>query len=903
MRIKVLGPVEVERDGELLAIGGPQQRRLLALLVAHRGQVVSTDRLVDALWPDERAPEGALASMRTYIARLRSVLPDGWITTTGPGYGLSPNGAALDLAEFDALLDDADQAPPDVAVQRCETALRLWRGPPFGEFTDEWWALPETSRLVERRASAEEQGAAALMVIGHHNRAIPDLKQVVREQPLRERPVRLLMLALDTTGRRAEALRTCRSFRNRLADETGLDPSHELDELEAAMLAGDEVPQFVDRPLRGYTIHRAIGEGAHGRLYEATQPGTDRPVAIKVIRPDVADSTEYVRRFEAEARLVARLEHPHIVPLYDYWREPGGAYLVFRLLAGGTARDSVISGGPWSLERTCRLVEEIGGALISAHGVGVSHNDVKATNVLLDSDGAAYLTDFGIAVVGEDAWSGDDSQRRDVRDLAWMVWELLTGERRPGVPARATNGHSPAGSVPSLIGRAETVPDGLDAVLSRGGAVEGGFASVAEFLLAWRAATGGAVGVRSRSAERLATDSARRLAARQLTLATTAGINPYRGLRPFEEADTLVFHGRDEVVGQLLAAVEFRPFVAVVGASGSGKSSVVRAGLTPVLGENGTVMVTMTPGDDPLSAMREALSEVATTSDANESGVPSGALADVARRLGRLVVVIDQFEECWTRAAPERRLAFLDIVTSAIADESADIRFVVTVRADLLDRPLEDPALGPYLSAGAYVLSPLTATELGDAIVLPASQVGVSFDEGVVADLIAETVTHQGSLPLLQFTLTELYDRRVDGVIGPGALEAIGGLAGAIGRRAEELYRSLGDAATADARDLFARLVTPGHDSPDTRRRARFGELSPGMLAVAARYVEARLLVTDRDPSTREPTVEVAHEALLTRWSRLKGWIDEDRRWLAQLQHLSSAARAWDASDRRDADV
>ena len=90
------------------------------------------------------------------------------------------------------------------------------------------------------------------------------------------------------------------------------------------------------RPLRGYTIHEAIGEGAHGRVYAATQPGTDRPVAIKVIRPDLADSTTFVVRFEAEARLVARLEHPHIVPLYDFWREPGGAYLVFRLLAGGT---------------------------------------------------------------------------------------------------------------------------------------------------------------------------------------------------------------------------------------------------------------------------------------------------------------------------------------------------------------------------------------------------------------------------------------------------------------------------------------------------------------------------------------------------------------------------------------
>ena len=131
------------------------------------------------------------------------------------------------------------------------------------------------------------------------------------------------------------------------------------------MLADDEIAGAIpDRPLRGYTIHRPIGEGAHGRVYEATQPGTDRRVAIKVIRPDLADSTDFVRRFEAEARLVARLEHPHIVPLYDYWREPGGAFLVFRLLTGGAPR-----GTPSSVADHGRsiavslLVEEIGGAL------------------------------------------------------------------------------------------------------------------------------------------------------------------------------------------------------------------------------------------------------------------------------------------------------------------------------------------------------------------------------------------------------------------------------------------------------------------------------------------------------------------------------------------------------------
>ena len=133
------------------------------------------------------------------------------------------------------------------------------------------------------------------------------------------------------------------------------------------------------------------------RVLAATQPGTNRDVAIKVIRPDLADDSRFVQRFEAEAQLVARLEHPHIVPLYDYWREPGGAYLVFRLLTGGTAHAALVSGGAFDVARVSRLVEEVGSALLAAHTAGVVHRDVKAANVLFDAAGNSYLTDFGIA--------------------------------------------------------------------------------------------------------------------------------------------------------------------------------------------------------------------------------------------------------------------------------------------------------------------------------------------------------------------------------------------------------------------------------------------------------------------------------------------------------------------------
>jgi DNA-binding SARP family transcriptional activator/tRNA A-37 threonylcarbamoyl transferase component Bud32/WD40 repeat protein/molybdopterin-guanine dinucleotide biosynthesis protein len=895
MRFRVLGQVHVERDGDAVALGGPQQRRLLALLLSERGRVVTTERIVEALWADGEEPDAASRSAMKYVSRLRAVLGETVIATVGAGYRLELDGNCCDVDEFEMLVDAAGRDMPDVAVGRYDAALELWRGPAFGEFSGEWWALPEASRLAERRVAAEVARAATHMAMGHHNRAIPELERLAVEHPLDERPVRLLIQGLCATGRQVEALRVGREFRRRLVGETGLDPSADLARMEAAIAAGDPSPgSSVGRPLRGYTIHDAIGEGAHGRVYVATQPGTERRVAIKVIRPDLADSTEFVHRFEAEARLVARLEHPHIVPLYDYWREPGGAYLVFRLLSGGTARDSVISGGPWSLPRVSRLVDEIGGALMSAHVAGVAHNDVKASNVLLDDGGAAYLTDFGIAVTADDPSEG---VARDIRGLGWLAWELLSGSRPSSARTRSSlDGPGAVDGVPSLVGRMPSVPDGLDAVLRR--AIDGGYASVAEVLLAWRAAAGDADGQHSPIRS-----DARRAAARQLAAAVTAGVNPYHGLRPFDEADAASFHGRDGVVADLVELVAAQRFVTVVGSSGSGKSSVVLAGLVPRLRAGGAVVVTMIPGDAPLEALHTALREVATVADAVDQGQPADALVDVARGAGQVIVVVDQFEECWTRAREEDRDAFLDLAARAVADGSIDVRFVTTVRADLLDRPLEHPTIGALVGAGSHVLAPLSPVELEEAIVQPAARAGVAFDDGVVADLIADAVTYPGSLPLLQFTLTELYDRRKDAIIGRHALEEIGGMAGAVGRRAEEVFAGLDETLRGQARALFGRLVAPGRSAPDTRRRARLGELSSGMRAVADEFVAARLLVADRDPATREPTIEVAHEALLTRWSRLVDWVEDDRRWLTQLQHLAAAGRAWDDGGRLDTEL
>jgi adenylate cyclase len=199
--------------------------------------------------------------------------------------------------------------------------------------------------------------------------------------------------------------------------------------------------------IRGYKLIERIGEGGFGVVYRAKQPSVDREVVIKVILPEYAKHPEFVHRFEAEARTVAKLEHPHIVPLHDYWRDEEGAYLVMRWLRGGNLREA-LDGGPWEVEAAGRLLEQIAEALNVAHKLGVVHRDMKPENILLDEEGNAYLSDFGIAkdlasdgltqpgkIVGsvdylapEQAKGEEVTPRTDIYGLGVVLYEMLTGE-------------------------------------------------------------------------------------------------------------------------------------------------------------------------------------------------------------------------------------------------------------------------------------------------------------------------------------------------------------------------------------------------------------------------------------------------------------------------------------------
>ncbi len=242
MEFRVLGPFEVCEGGQPLEIGAGKQRALLAVLLLRSGEVVSTDRLIDALW-DEDPPASALNSIHVYVSQLRKALGNGHLETRGHGYLLALEPEQLDLGRFERLLGEGRELLAEGEAERAAEVLRaalaLWRGPPLSDFASEPFAHGEIARLEELRLSALEERVEADLALGRHAELVPELEALVREHPLRERLRAQLMLALYRSGRQAEALDAYQQARRMLAEELGLEPGRRLQELEGAILRQD----------------------------------------------------------------------------------------------------------------------------------------------------------------------------------------------------------------------------------------------------------------------------------------------------------------------------------------------------------------------------------------------------------------------------------------------------------------------------------------------------------------------------------------------------------------------------------------------------------------------------------------------------------------------------------------
>jgi energy-coupling factor transporter ATP-binding protein EcfA2 len=395
--------------------------------------------------------------------------------------------------------------------------------------------------------------------------------------------------------------------------------------------------------------------------------------------------------------------------------------------------------------------------------------------------------------------------------------------------------------------------------------------------------------------------------------------NPYLGLRAFSEADEPLFFGRDRLLAELVHKVKKSPLVAVVGPSGSGKTSLVYAGLLPSLrrgavpGSERWIVVTLKPGPHPMEALTMALSapvgaqaSSASIGEMREVLANDPAALDAAVQFvlahsspsEHLFLVVDQLEELFTLSLDKGEVrvfvaAILDAVTKA-----RTTRAILLLRADFYTNTAMYPELAAALSANQVYVSPMSSEELREVIERPAQAAGGSFEPGLVDRLVQDVQGESGALPLLQFTLVELWERRRGGWLTHQAYDEIGGLSGVLRWKADEVFSRLSPDQQLVARQVILRLIQLDEGRNPTRRRALLAEMVPATGDPAVLYgtirelVAARLVVAGTD-DTGQATVELAHEALIRYWPGLQVWLEEDIGALLFYRQLSEAAAAW----------
>ncbi|OIO98615.1 MAG: hypothetical protein AUK03_01010 [Anaerolineae bacterium CG2_30_64_16] len=399
---------------------------------------------------------------------------------------------------------------------------------------------------------------------------------------------------------------------------------------------------------------------------------------------------------------------------------------------------------------------------------------------------------------------------------------------------------------------------------------------------------------------------------------------PYRSLEPFDVTHAAFFFGRDDLITTLTSAVQAEPFVAVVGPSGSGKSSVVRAGLIPSLRKDETPWrhVFFTPRKAPLEELARALVELKGVLGFGQRQRDIGDLAAllasdpaaVKRVLveiqaddpgAALLLVADQFEELYATGVPVTTQQQFIAAILAAAEADPRIHVLIAVRADFYNHILADPQLSRWVDKHQVSVPPLAESDLRAAIEEPARLKGRRFEPGLVDRMVRDALGQPGNLPLLQFALTELWQRQSSaGELTHQAYDALGGVAGALSQTAETTYQMYARGNQQELLvNLFVRLVQPGVNTQDARRRVARQELEASfegaptpIWQVIGDLAAARLVVVDRDPTTQEETVEVAHESLVRSWTRLGAWVDSDREFLTWRQsRLGPQLHAWQA--------
>ncbi|HEX3482698.1 MAG TPA: protein kinase [Kofleriaceae bacterium] len=673
-----------------------------------------------------------------------------------------------------------------------------------------------------------------------------------------------------------------------------------------------------------YEIIRLLGRGGMGEVYLARDLRLGRLVAVKLLTTQDHDLDE---RFLAEAQATARCHHENIVVIHEVGAHGGRPYMVLEYLEGQTLRQwlrdhAAMLGSPARVPpiRAVELMLPVVRALAYAHDQGIVHRDLKPENVMLTATGGIKVLDFGIAklvvapgrnaraagggaglVAGcsslagtrpymspEQVTLGAIDHRADIWAVGIMLFELVAGADAP-MP-------SPRELVPEL-GRLAHI---IDRCLIEDPAH------------------------RTASA-RVLLGELEVLAAGHRPVPVDDGGSPFTGLAAFQEADAGRFFGRDRDIEHVVAALRSRPLVAVVGPSGTGKSSLVRAGVIPALkrsGEGWDAHV-VRPGRDPLAALVGMFAPAASSREEGVSGAGHGdhtgrsALQQLRSEPGslgarlriratskrrRMVVFVDQLEELYTLGgSAEQRATFLACLTAMADDATSPLRVLVSMRSDFLDRLTEDRRFGAEVSRGLVLLPAMDRDGLREALVRPIEASEHRFEPAALVDrMVGAVAATPGALPLLQFTAARLWESRdrERRVLTEDSYQQLGGVAGALAMHADVVLAGMSSAQQSLTRAVLERLVTPERTrAPVSMTELRALHHAPDLVDDIVQHLAAmRLVVIERSADGTDPTVELVHESLIDRWPTLVRWLDDHHDDAAMLARLRAAARDWERS-------
>jgi eukaryotic-like serine/threonine-protein kinase len=730
-----------------------------------------------------------------------------------------------------------------------------------------------------------------------------------------------------------------------------------------------------------YEIIRELGRGGMGAVYAARDTKLGRKVAIKFLNSH--NQPELTARFILEARATARCSHENIIVIHEVGEHDGNPFMVLEYLQGGPLTQLLQDGRRLPPAQAVELIVPVVRALTAAHAHNIVHRDLKPDNIFVTDSGTIKVLDFGIAKLvqgdnddnalllrtvaanpanaaqpGHPAPGGRELTRRghlmgtlpymspeqwgagnaavdhqtDLWAIGIILFEMVAGQHplapRKGWDLMVTGVFSEP--MPSVRGVCPNLPDELAAIIDRclQKPKPQRFGSARELLDALEPLLPGRFTRRLRSDE-----------------------SPYAGLKSFQESDAHRFFGRGRDVAAAVARLRDAPLLGIVGPSGVGKSSFVRAGVVPALKASGESWSTLVvrPGRSPMAALAYALTPmlstgaspttgtstapgmetapgttaaavpntgaVAVSADLSqqnqlvarlyaEPGYLGAALRSRARSRGQhILLFVDQFEELYTQVAdPRERLAFAACLAGVCDDATTPLRLVLSLRSDFLDYVAEAPALMAELTRGLYFLTPPNRDGLREALSQPAEMAGYQFeDAAMIESMLDHLQSTPGALPLLQFAASQLWETRdrERRLLTVESYHRLGGIAGALASHADAVVAECTPREQGLVRALFLRLVTPERTRaivPVTELYELSGE--PGEIhRVVDRLVRSRLLVgqttTSASGATVGGTVELVHESLITGWPLLRRWLDETQEDAAFLEQLRNAAKQW----------